>query len=298
MVGWWDGYGCGVPTVVGLVVLVDKVSISCLAHFFYDKVPVPKFVVWFPNLGWGRSKFIGASETLRHGAWSSSQVSQFHLMPICSLLNQFLLWNFVMSICCPCILATFTMSRSEPFFETFKRNRPASCKAPRKIDSRDSRGVSTGRQIAWTCWWLCCHAWFRGGRTDLRKSPDVDVQLSFMTSTSVFISEENKEWSESTMILLHSVTHPGEKKLLHLDCFKMRFGKHTLFFTEKVLWIFWKRKTPQGSETDVPVGFTSTACFFQGTVNMVPESWQILHWLPIARTGPQRFGWKSYGNFT
>ena len=123
-----------------------------------------------------------------------------------------------------CILATFTMSRSEPFSETFKRNRPASCKAPRKIDSRDSRGASTGRQIAWTCWWLCCHAWFRGGRTDLRKSPDVDVQLSFMKSTSVFISEENKEWSESTMILLHSVTHPGKKKLLHLDCFKMQCG--------------------------------------------------------------------------
>ena len=45
MVGWWDGYGCGVPTVVGLVVLVGKVSISCLAHFLHDKVPVPKFVV-------------------------------------------------------------------------------------------------------------------------------------------------------------------------------------------------------------------------------------------------------------
>ena len=35
------------PTFVGLVVLVDwdVVSISCLAHFLHDKVPVPKFAV-------------------------------------------------------------------------------------------------------------------------------------------------------------------------------------------------------------------------------------------------------------
>ena len=90
-------------------------------------------------------------------------------------------------------------------------------------------------------------------------------------------------------------SHTPKNKQIHLDSFKMQYGLGSTASSALRKCCEYLKKIHQGSETDVLVGFTSTVCFFQGTVNMIPESWQILHWLPIAGTCPQGFGWKSYG---